>query len=133
MHEALVEAVFIGEPKTITDERGSWISSIFRDRVEGQVVVSARGLVGDRVAQPYHGSAGAAICVHLADHYAFWSNKYGLNLHAGCVGENVTLSGITEDEVCVGDRVVLGTAMVQVSGPRIPCANLARRMDAPIS
>ena len=131
MTQAVVEAVFVGVPKTITDERGIWTSSINRDRVEGPVRVSIRGLAGDKVAQPYHGSADAAICVHLADHYAFWAAHYGVVVHAGSVGENITLSGITEDQVCVGDRVRLGTATVQVSGPRVPCANLARRIGHP--
>jgi len=44
------------------------------------------------------------------------------------VGENITLQNITEDQICVGDHVNLGTALVQVSGPRVPCANLARRI-----
>ena len=52
-------------------------------------------------------------------------------LQAGSVGENVTLGEIVEDQVCVGDRVRLGTAVVQVSGPRVPCANQARRIGRP--
>ena len=54
-----------------------------------------------------------------------------MNLKAGDVGENLTLDDITEDQVCVGDRVRLGTAVVQVSGPRVPCANLARKIGRP--
>jgi MOSC domain-containing protein YiiM len=124
----MVEAVFTGQPKLITDERGTWTSSIFRDRVAGPVQVTLHGLAGDKVAQPYHGSPGAAICVHLNDHYSFWNTRYDMNLQAGCVGENVTLGDIAEDQVCVGDKVRLGSAIVQVSGPRVPCANLARRI-----
>jgi MOSC domain-containing protein YiiM len=125
---ANVDAVFTGQPRSITDERGTWTSSIFRDRVAGHVQVSLRGLAGDKVAQPYHGGPGAALCVHLNDHYRFWKAQYNIDLHAGCVGENVTLGDIAEDQVCVGDTVRLGTALVQVSGPRVPCANLARRI-----
>jgi MOSC domain-containing protein YiiM len=124
----MVEAVFTGQPKLITDERGTWTSSIFRDRVAGPVQVTLHGLAGDMAAQPYHGGPGAAICVHLNDHYAFWNTQYNMNLQAGCVGENITLGDIAEDQVCVGDKVRLGTAIVQVSGPRVPCANLARRI-----
>jgi MOSC domain-containing protein YiiM len=64
----------------------------------------------------------------LNDHYSFWNTQYNMNLQAGCVGENVTLGDIAEDQVCVGDTVRLGSAVVQVSGPRVPCANLARRI-----
>ena len=125
---AIVEAVFTGRPKLITDERGTWTSSIFRERTEGPVAISLTGLAGDKVAQPYHGGPGAAICAHLADHYAFWNQRFFLGLQAGDVGENITLQNITEDQVCVGDSIRLGTALVQVSGPRVPCANLARRI-----
>lgn len=125
---AIVQDVFTGQPKVITDKRGTWTSSIFRDRVDGPIQVTLRGLAGDKVTQPYHGSSGAAVCVHLADHYRFWNASYGMNLQAGSVGENVTLSGLAEDQVCVGDIVRLGTAIVQVSGPRVPCANQGRRI-----
>jgi MOSC domain-containing protein YiiM len=67
----------------------------------------------------------------MADHYLFWSSRLNLELQPGCVGENVTLGGITEEMVCAGDCVRLGTALVQVSGPRVPCANLARRVGRP--
>ena len=83
------------------------------------------------VAQPYHGGPGAAICVHLMDHYTFWNTQFGMALQPGCVGENLTLGNITEDEVCVGDQIRLGTALVQVSGPRVPCVNLARWIGQP--
>ena len=128
MQEATVEAVFTGQPKSISDDKGQWTSSIFRERSGGVVDVSFEGLAGDQVTQPYHGGPGAAICVHLADHYAFWNSRFNLDLQPGFVGENVTLGRITEDKVCVGDLVRLGTALVQVSGPRVPCANLARRI-----
>ncbi len=123
-----VESIFVGEPTILKDERGTWVSSICREPVSGFVEVTLAGLQGDRVAQPYHGSPDAALCVHLKDHYRFWGNALGLNLPSGSVGENLTLDGITEDEVCVGDIVQVGTSLVEVSGARVPCANLARRI-----
>jgi MOSC domain-containing protein YiiM len=86
---------------------------------------------GTRWHSPYHGGPGAAICVHLSDHYSFWNALYNMNLQAGCVGENITLGDISETQVCAGDQVRLGTALVQVSGPRVPCANQARRIGRP--
>lgn len=71
------------------------------------------------------------MCVHLLDHYRFWNTQYGLKLWPGHVGENFTLDQISEDEVCVGDIIRVGSALVQVSGPRVPCANLARRIGRP--
>ena len=123
-----IQGVFVGNPKEIVDDRGTWVSSIYRERRNETVEVGLRGLAGDRVAQPYHGGPGAAICVHLTEHYAFWKRQYGIDLPAGSVGENLTLTDLTESEVCVGDIVRLGTVLAQVSGPRVPCANQARRI-----
>jgi MOSC domain-containing protein YiiM len=123
-----VEAVFVGGPKVMTDEQGSWTSSIGRARVSGPVRVEDRGIEGDRVAHSYHGSPDAAICVHLADHYRFWKQTVGIDLRPGAVGENLTLCGLGEGEICVGDVVRIGTAVLQVSGPRVPCAHLARHI-----
>ncbi|MBI1922760.1 MOSC domain-containing protein [Candidatus Poribacteria bacterium] len=121
-----IHSIFIGQPKTIADERGTWTSSIYRDSVDGPVQLQKGGLAGDKVAQPYHGGPDAAVCVHLLNHYRFWNEHYGMNLKPGHVGENFTLDNLTEDQVCAGDIVRVGTALLQVSGPRVPCANLAR-------
>ena len=128
IQQGCVQDVFTGCPKEIVDERGTWTSSICRDRVRGSVKVSFQGLAGDKVAQPYHGGPGAAICVHLSDHYEFWRREYGIDLPHGSVGENLTLGELAEADICVGDIIRLGTALAQVSGPRVPCTNLARRI-----
>lgn len=128
VQQPYLHALFVGQPKTITDVRGTWTSSIYRDPVNGPVQAQPGGLVGDKVAQPYHGGPDADICVHLLDHYRFWNAHYGMNLQPGFVGENFTLDGIHEEEICAGDLVRVGSALIQVTGPRIPCANLARRI-----
>ena len=124
----LLASVFIGQPQMLEDARGTWQSSIRRSPVHGSIEVTAGGLRGDRVTQPYHGSADAAVCVHLLDHYRFWNERYGMELRPGAVGENFTLARVTEDQVCAGDVVRVGTTLFQVSGPRVPCANLARHL-----
>ena len=124
----ILACLFAGQPQTLEDDRGAWRSSIRRSAVLESIEVTLDGLWGDRVTQPYHGGPGAAICVHLLDHYRFWNMESGLSLSAGCVGENFTLANITEDAVCAGDVVQVGTALFQVSGPRVPCANLARHL-----
>ena len=124
-------AIFVGQPETIEDSRGTWRSSIRRKAVTGTVEVTKGGLAGDKVAQPYHGSPGAAICVHLMDHYRFWETYEGVRLAPGSVGENFILDDIVEGAVCAGDVVRVGSAVFQVSGPRVPCANLARHLGRP--
>jgi len=112
------------------DERGDWISSIARERVDGPISVHSAALEGDKVAQPYHGGPDGAICVHLADHYRFWNERYGMALDEGGLGENLVLDGMTEDQIHIGDTIQIGTALVQVSGPRVPCANQARHVGS---
>jgi MOSC domain-containing protein YiiM len=129
--QPVVAAVFVGQPATLEDDRGRWRSSIRRTAVLALVEVTLEGLRGDRVTQPYHGGPGAAVCVHLLDHYRFWNAKLGLGLAPGGMGENLTLDAILEGDVCAGDIVSVGTALFQVSGPRTPCANLARHLGHP--
>ena len=124
---ATMEAIFIGGPKALRDELGEWVSSIARTQVFEPVSLTLGGLDGDKVMQPYHGGPDAAVCVHLVDHYNFWRDYYRMELPNGHLGENLVLDGIKEDEVCAGDILRIGTALVQVSGPRIPCETQARR------
>ncbi len=123
-----IDAIFVGGPKTLTDDRGRWRSSIARSPVTGPVQVTPSGILGDKCALPMHGGPDSALCVHLADHYSFWNTHYAMHLHPGGVGENLTLSGLAEDTIFVGDIIRLGTALAQVSGPRVPCAKQARHI-----
>lgn len=124
---AIIEAILVGGPKALRDDRGEWVSSIARKPVDGPIHLSTEGFDGDKVAQPYHGGPDAAVCVHLADHYDFWRDHYGVQFDHGHLGENIVLSGLKETDVCVGDMIAIGSARVQVSGPRVPCETQARR------
>jgi MOSC domain-containing protein YiiM len=132
-----IHTVLIGQPQTVTDVHGTWTSAIFRTPVTGPVQVGMAGLAGDRVADTeHHGSPDQAICCHPIDHYPYWNGVYGLTelgtmLGPGSVGENWTISGATEADVCVGDIVRVGTARVQVTGPRIPCTKQERKLGLP--
>ena len=131
MTSPTVEAIFVGKPKTLTDTQGRWRSSIDRSPATGPVEIITTGILGDRCALPIHGGPDAALCVHLADHYTFWNSQYSMALHPGAVGENLTLSHLTEDQIFAGDIIRLGTALAQVSGPRVPCAKQARHIGRP--
>lgn len=123
-----VIGVFTGGPKTLRDANGEWVSSIARDPVLGPAVLETRGLVGDDATQPYHGSREAAVCLHSLAHYQFWNEHYGMRLAPGAVGENLTLDSADESQVCVGDVIQIGGARLQISAPRTPCENQARRV-----
>jgi MOSC domain-containing protein YiiM len=127
--------LLIGQPQTITDERGTWRSAIFRTPVAGPVALERRGLAGDQVADTaHHGSPDQAVCCHPLEHYAYWNAVYGLDtpdmmLGPGSVGENWTLIEATESDICVGDIFTVGSARVQVSGPRFPCMKQERKLQ----
>lgn len=126
-----IHAISVGQPQTLTDSRGSWRSAIARKPVSGPVELGARGLAGDRVADTKnHGSPDQAVCCHSLDHYEHWNTVLGLagdaRLGPGSIGENWTLTGATEADVCVGDIYTVGTARVQVTAPRYPCAKQER-------
>ena len=128
-----IEAIFVGEPKSITDEKGVWLSAICRTRVEGPIELRERSLAGDQVADTKnHGRPGQAVCVHPIIHYDFWNAAYDLSgervVGPGSVGENWTISGGDEETVFCGDVYRVGTAIVQVSGPRMPCWKQERKL-----
>jgi MOSC domain-containing protein YiiM len=123
-----VLSVCIGEPKTLTDSRGEWRSSIARDRVTGPARLETRGFVGDQATQPYHGSPDLAVCIHAQTHYDFWNATRHINLGPGAVGENLTFDTWDDSNLCVGDVLGIGTAQIQISAPRSPCENQARHI-----
>lgn len=128
-----IHTLLVGQPQTITDERGTWRSAIFRQPVAGPVALSERGLAGDQVADTeHHGTPGQAVCCHPLAHFVAWNADYGLEgaarLGPGAVGENWTIAGATERDVCVGDAYRAGAALVEVSGPRYPCTKQERKL-----
>lgn len=74
-----------------------------------------------------HGGLEKAVCVYPFDHYPYWKGRLGLDLQPGAMGENLTVGGALETEVCVGDVFRIGEAVVQVSQPRMPCAKVAAK------
>jgi MOSC domain-containing protein YiiM len=121
-------AIFVGEPKTLVDERGTWRSSIARDRKSHSIQLETTGFQGDRATQAYHGSPELAVCIHAQSHYTFWNTLLGLQLQPGAVGENLTFDTWEDRDICVGDVFRIGTARIQISAPRTPCENQARHI-----
>jgi MOSC domain-containing protein YiiM len=81
-----------------------------------------------------HGGPDKAVCVYSFDHYPYWEQTLGVRLEPGAFSENLTIAGLRESEVCIGDVFDIGEARVQISQPRIPCSKLAgkhNRKDLP--
>jgi MOSC domain-containing protein YiiM len=107
----------------------TWQSGIFKYPVEGRVWLDTLNLAGDGQDDlKNHGGPFRAILTYGAVHYPVWREQLTQPALAfGAFGENLTVSDLTEDDVCLGDVYAVGEACVQVSQPRFPCWKLARR------
>lgn len=91
-----------------------------------RAVLRVSGFEGDGQAdRRNHGGPDKAVCVYSAVHYPHWQRMLGRRLDPGAFSENLTVSGIREARVCVGDVFRAGEAVVQVSTPRTPCDKVA--------
>ncbi|MGH2369464.1 MAG: MOSC domain-containing protein, partial [Chloroflexota bacterium] len=128
-------SIQVGQPQTLGAEGARnpmdrrWTSGIFKQPVAGPVRLGWTNLELDAQADlSVHGGPDKAVCVYAADHYAYWrTNLRRADLPYGAFGENFTVAGMDETEVCIGDVFAVGQAQVQVSQPRQPCWKLARR------
>ncbi|WP_246063730.1 MOSC domain-containing protein [Blastococcus colisei] len=98
----------------------------------GRVAVHELGLDGDvQVNRKYHGGEGQAVYAYAQEDADFWIAELGRELPPGRFGENLRTSGLDLTGALLGERWRIGTAMFEVTAPRIPCANFARFWDEP--
>jgi MOSC domain-containing protein YiiM len=104
-------------------------TGIFKEPVAGRIAVRDHHVVGDTVADlRVHGGRSKAVYAYPAEHYAFWREELpGQELPWGSFGENLTIEGLLEDDVRVGERLRVGSAELQVTQPRLPCFKLGIR------
>lgn len=132
-----IHSIYIGQPQTMSHEKGEWSSSIYRTLVEGPIELGEHGLTGDQVTDTkHHGQPYQNVCCHSIEHYEFWNAHYDIAgtdqaLGPSAVGENWTLLDADEEEICVGDIYSVGTAQVEVTGPRYPCFKQERKVGLP--
>lgn len=107
----------------------AWRTGFYKTAVEGDFWLGYEGFREDEQAdRRYHGGSEKAVCVYPAEHYPYWQAHLSIPaLGPGAFGENLTVSGLRETELSIGDVFTLGSARVQVSQPRQPCWKLARR------
>jgi MOSC domain-containing protein YiiM len=125
-----IEHVLAGVVTRFTDEGEA--SAIAKTPVDGSRAVHLLGLEGDSQADlTVHGGPDKAIHHYPRDHYSWWQDRLpdrAVLASAGAFGENISTRGLTESDVCIGDRFRLGTALVEVCQGRQPCWKQAHRL-----
>ncbi|WP_257349500.1 MOSC domain-containing protein [Pseudalkalibacillus decolorationis] len=127
-----VRSILVGKPKIIGETRNPVKSGIYKYNVSEKVYLSKVNFDGDEQADlKNHGGPDKAICVYSSEHYPYWESILQQQMMDGAFGENLTLEGITETDIYIGDRFQLGEAIVEVSQPRRPCFKLGIKWNEP--
>ncbi len=126
-----VESLHVGVPRTETRQSGKIVTGGAKSSV-ARAVLRFAGFEGDQVADLlHHGGVDRTACVYPAEHYEWWKSAHGYTLVWGAFSENLTVSGVREEEICIADIVRIGTALVQVTLPRDPCPTIDRLAEIP--
>ncbi len=129
---ASVESVNVGTIRTVQYNGKTITTGIFKDPVPGRLAVKGVNLAGDDQAdRKVHGGPYQAVYGYAREDYDWWENELGRAMPPGQFGENLTTRGIDVNEALIGERWRVGTALLQVTIPRLPCYKLAMKMDDP--
>lgn len=128
-----LQSIFVGKLKEVTFQGKKVATSIFKYQVKGQVRVHDTYLEGDKQADlTVHGGVDKAVYAYPLEHYEFWkSERPDLNFEAGVFGENLSVTDMNEEDVCIGDIYQIGTSQFSVTSPRMPCFKLGIKMNDP--
>ncbi|MEC0242044.1 MOSC domain-containing protein [Paenibacillus dokdonensis] len=123
-----IVSVNTGKPITVEYLGKPLTTGIYKHPVQGEVFVGRTQMDGDGQADlKHHGGADKAVCVYPYEHYAYWEDQLDKKLDYSAFGENLTVTGLLETEVCIGDIFEIGEVVVQVSQPRFPCFKISSK------
>jgi MOSC domain-containing protein YiiM len=122
-----VLSVNVGRPQRFSIQGDVIVTSIFKDPAQGRVRVLTLNLEGDEQSDlTVHGGVNKAVYAYPSEHYVRWREELpDAELGWGAFGENLTVEGMLESTTCIGDRLRIGTAVLEVTQPRMPCFKLA--------
>jgi len=107
-------------------------TAIDKRPVTHRVAVQINGLAGDeRADKPNHGSPGQAVYAYAREDYDWWERELGRELRDGRFGENLTTSGLDVNGALLGERWRIGSALLEVTAPRVPCVVFRNWLDEP--
>ena len=126
-------SVNVAQPKEVSHNGKRIKTGIFKEPVAGQTMMRRLNLDGDGQGDlRVHGGIHKAVYVYPVEHYDYWKRELGRdNLTYGQFGENLTVEGLLEEAVHIGDIFRIGEALVEVSQPRVPCFKLGIKMGNP--
>jgi ferredoxin-NADP reductase/MOSC domain-containing protein YiiM len=126
-------SVNVSLPKTVDCDGKPVATGIFNEPVAGRVMVRRLNLEGDGQADlTVHGGVDKAVYVYDLESYSYWQRKLGRDdLAYGHFGENLTVEGMTDDRIHIGDVFRVGEALLEVAQPRVPCFKLELKMKMP--
>ena len=126
-------SINVGLPREVEWEGKTVRTAIWKERVEGPRMVRRVNIDGDDQADRLaHGGEHRAVFVYQIDSYRYWERELGReDFTPGQFGENYTVEGLADDEVCIGDRYRIGRALFEVTQPRVTCYRVGIRMDEP--
>lgn len=125
-------SVNIGEPRIIIWRGKEVKTGIYKYPVSKPIVLETEDVKNDHVIdRRVHGGADKACYAYSFDHFSFWKNLYpNVDFHYGIFGENLTVEGLNEADILVGDVFQIGEVLVQVTQPRQPCFKLGVRFGS---
>jgi MOSC domain-containing protein YiiM len=128
-----VLSVNVGRPRDVEWRSDIVETAIHKAPVPGRVALERLNLQGDQQADlPVHGGPDKAVYAYPSEHYAFWREQLpGVSLPWGAFGENLSIEGLLEPAVRVGDLLRIGTTELVVTQPRMPCFKLNVRFQRP--
>jgi ferredoxin-NADP reductase/MOSC domain-containing protein YiiM/ferredoxin len=126
-------SVNVGLPKDVSWQGRTVFTGVFKDPVHGSRRVGRLNVQGDGQGDlAGHGGEQRAVFVYQMGSYRYWERELGRNDFVyGQFGENFTVEGLGDDEVCIGDRYAIGSATFEVTQPRVTCYRVGIRMNDP--
>ncbi len=115
----------VGKPKEYDWNRKKEFSAIGKSFVQ-VVELKKYGFIGDDVANhKFHGGIDRAVCLYPFEHYSYWEDMFNKKLNPPAFGENITATGMLEEQVYIGDIYRIGETVIQVTQGRVPCATIS--------
>lgn len=124
-------SVNVGLPREVVWKGKTVMTGIFKEPVAGRVRVRILNLDGDRQADlSVHGGIEKAVYAYPSEHYNYWREQLpDMELPWGMFGENLTVEGLKESEINIGDQFRIGSSLFMVTQPRMPCYKLAVKFN----